>query len=103
MAGIAFLVLAGGTDPTTHRTVLHTPDYDLTVVAVPSYAEAMAEARALYQAGIATIELCGGFGHQGAAAVAGAVPGAHVGVVRFDSHPGLNGQSGDIYFGTSKP
>lgn len=99
MAGIAFVVLASGAEPATHRTVLHTPVYDLTVVAVPDYDGAIAVARELHQDGIDTIELCGGFGHQGAAAVASAVPGAHVGVVRFDVHPGLGGKSGDAHFG----
>lgn len=100
MGGIAFIVLAGGAIPTEHRTVLKTPGYDLTVVAVPDYATACNVARELQAAGIDTIELCGGFGHQGTAQVARAVPSAHVGVVRFDGHPRLAGASGDTRFGT---
>jgi len=99
MAGLAFIVLAAGADPEEHRTVLQTPAYDLTVVAVPDYAAAVQATRALRDEGIDTFELCGGFGHSGAAEVARAVPGANVGVVRFDGHPGLSGQSGDAHFG----
>jgi len=98
MAGIAFIVLAPGADPSTHRTVLPTPAYALTVVAVPDYAAGVRVARELFAAGIETIELCGGFGHRGTAEIAAAVPLAHVGVVRFDGHPGLQGQSGDAHF-----
>jgi hypothetical protein len=99
MAGIAFLVLAAGADPAKHRTVLSTPAYDLTIVAVPDYASAAATAKELCETGIATIELCGGFGHRGTAEVVRAVPDACVGVVRFDGHPGLAGESGDAHFG----
>lgn len=99
MAGIAFIVLAPGAEPSAHRTVLTTPAYDLTVVAVPDYAAAVEAAQELYGAGIETLELCGGFGHAGTAEVARAVPRAKVGVVRFDGHPGLQGESGDAHFG----
>ena len=99
MAGIAFVVLATGADPSEHRTVLRTPAYDLTVVAVSDYAAGVRVALELVAAGVDTIELCGGFGHRGTAEIVAAVPGAHVGVVRFDGHPGLQGDSGDAYFG----
>lgn len=49
--------------------------------------------------GCVAIELCGGFGSEGVAAVARAVRGkAAVGVVRFDHHPGLGHRSGDELF-----
>ncbi len=49
--------------------------------------------------GFAAFELCGGFGHMGAAKVAEALQGkAAVGVVRFDNHPGLEFKSGDKLF-----
>jgi len=98
MAGIAFIVLAAEANSATHRTVLTTPAYDLTIVAVPDYASAVVTAQELYETGIETIELCGGFGHLGTAEVVRAVPDAHVGVVRFDGHPGLAGESGDAHF-----
>jgi len=98
MAGLAFIVLAEGADPSEHRSILKTPSYDLTVVAVPDYATGVTVALQLVAEGIDTIELCGGFGHIGAGEVARAVPGAHVGVVRFDGHPGLGGTSGDAHF-----
>jgi hypothetical protein len=98
MAGIAFIVLANQSDPAKHRMVLQTPDYDLTVVAVPDYEAAVQVVKELYNEGIEMIELCGGFGNLGTAEVARAVPKAHLGVVRFDGHPGLDGASGDVHF-----
>ncbi len=98
MAGIAFIVLANQSDPAKHRTVLHTPTYDLTVVAVPDYQAAAQVAKELFAEGIETIELCGGFGNLGTAEVARAIPKAHLGVVRFDGHPGLGGASGDAHY-----
>ena len=98
MAGIAFLILADQSDPANHRTVLQTPTYDLTVVAVPDYQVAVRVAKELFAEGIDTIELCGGFGNLGTAEVARAIPNAHLGVVRFDGHPGLGGASGDAHF-----
>jgi hypothetical protein len=98
MAGIAFIVLSNQSDPAKHRTVLQTPTYDLTVVAVPDYKSAVHVAKELFSEGIEIIELCGGFGNLGTAEVARAIPGAHLGVVRFDGHPGLNGASGDAHY-----
>ena len=95
----AFMFLAPATDPKVHRSQVLTPEVELTVVAVPDYAGAGAEARCLIDDGIAAIELCGGFGHEGAARVAKAVGDrAAIGVVRFDGHPGLGNQSGDRIF-----
>ncbi|WP_081411117.1 DUF6506 family protein [Desulfotruncus alcoholivorax] len=49
--------------------------------------------------GVKAIELCGGFGHEGVARAARAAGrGVAVGAVRFDAHPGLNGNSGDAIF-----
>ena len=98
MAGIAFIVLADQSDPAVHRTVLRTPTYDLTVVAVPDYQAAVQVAKELFAEGIQTIELCGGFGNLGTAEVARVIPGAHLGVVRFDGHPGFGGASGDTHY-----
>lgn len=63
---------------------------------VGSYAAACAEAKKLAEEGVIMIELCGGFGTIGHGRVTAAVEGkCHVGVVRFDNHPGYDNQSGD--------
>jgi hypothetical protein len=96
----AFIFLARGSDPATHRCTVRTPQVDVTVVGVADYAEAEKVARALVDQGVRALELCGGFGNGGAARIAQAVAGrAAVGVVRFDGHPGLAGKSGDEVFG----
>ena len=95
----AFIFLAPGARPDAHRSVVSTPEVELTVVGVPDYAQAEAVARALAQGGVAAIELCGGFGTAGTARIARAAgERVAVGVVRFDSHPGLGGKSGDLVF-----
>ena len=95
----AFLFLAGGAEPSAHRSTIRTPQVDLTVIGVPDYASAETVARELAAAGVVAIELCGGFGHDGTARIVAAVAGkAVVGVVRFDGHPGLGGKSGDAIF-----
>ena len=95
----AFIFLAGGASPAEHRTVVRTPQVDLTVVGVPDYRQAEAVTRALVAEGIVAIELCGGFGFAGTARIVEAAAGkAVVGAVRFDGHPGLDGKSGDQLF-----
>ena len=96
----AFVFLAPGAEPAVHRAQVLTTAVELTVVGVPDYAQAEEVARALVEEGIGAIELCGGFGHEGTARIVKAVEGkAAVGVVRFDGHPGLEGKSGDLFFG----
>ena len=96
----AFVFVAPNVDPAVHRHTVATPAVELTAVAVNNYDEAVAVCQDLVAEGIAAIELCGGFGHAGAAAVAQAVGDkAAVGVVRFDNHPGLGFKSGDALFG----
>jgi hypothetical protein len=95
----AFIFVAPDVDPAVHRAQVTTPAVELTVVAAQNYAQAE-QAQNLVAAGIVAIELCGGFGNEGAARIAKAVQGkAAVGVVRFDCHPGLGGKSGDELFG----
>jgi len=96
----AFLFVAPQVDPAVHRQTVITPQVELTVVAVNNYAQAAEVCRQLVdEEGIAAIELCGGFGHLGAARIAEAVGDrAAVGVVRFDNHPGLEFKSGDALF-----
>jgi hypothetical protein len=95
----AFVFVAPDVDPEVHRQTVATPQVEVTTVAVNDYAQAVLVCQELVEAGIAAIELCGGFGHAGAAAVAQAVGDrAAVGVVRFDNHPGLEFKSGDALF-----
>ena len=95
----AFMFIAPQGDPQTHVAKVTTPQVEVTTLAVADYAAACRAAEELVAAGITAIELCGGFGHEGVAAVARAVRGrAVVGVVRFDHHPGLGHRSGDELF-----
>lgn len=95
----AFIFLAPGADARVHRSVVCTPEVELTVLGVADYGQAEQAVASLLGDGIAAIELCGGFGHAGAARVGAAASGrAVVGVVRFDGHPGLGGKSGDQAF-----
>lgn len=95
----AFIFVAPEADSNTHRSTIDTPAVELTSVGVKNYAEAEILAKQLVSEGIAAIELCGGFGHEGVARVTKAVEGkAAVGVVRFDKHPGLDFQTGDNIF-----
>jgi hypothetical protein len=95
----AFIFLAPSANADQHRSVVQTPEVELTVVGVANYAQAEAAAKRLVGDGVAAIELCGGFGLAGAARINQAVGGqAVVGVVRFDAHPGLAGKSGDLLF-----
>lgn len=96
----AFIFIAPRTDPARDRQWVKTPAVELLSLAVPDYAaiESVVE-DLITREGIQAIELCGGFGHQGAARVARAAAGrAAVGVVRFDGHPGLGHKSGDELF-----
>lgn len=94
----AFIFVAPEADPAASRAWVKTPKVHLLTVGVANYAQAEAVAKEIVaKDGIAAIELCGGFGHAGAARIAAAVP-VPVGVVRFDSHPGLGGASGDTLF-----
>jgi hypothetical protein len=96
----AFIFVAPEADPKTNRQWVKTKEVEVLTVAVKDYAQAVDLAKELVQSeGIKAIELCGGFGHQGAALIQKAVAGkAAVGVVRFDIHPGLGNKSGDELF-----
>lgn len=96
----AFIFVAPATDPSVHRNWVKTPEVELLTVAVPGYSaiETVVE-DLITKEDVKAIELCGGFGLQGAARVATAAAGrAAVGVVRFDCHPGLGHKSGDDLF-----
>jgi len=95
----AFIFVAPDADPMKHRSVVNTPEVILTTVGVADYKMAEEVAKNLVDDGIGAIELCGGFGIEGTAAIKRAVAGrAVVGVVRFDPHPGLKFRSGDELF-----
>ncbi|MDT8901631.1 DUF6506 family protein [Anaeroselena agilis] len=95
----AFIFVAPDADAAVHRAVIDTPVVKLTAVGVKNYAAAVEVARQMAAEGFAAIELCAGFGLEGAALVKQAVAGkAAVGVVRFDNHPGLGFKSGDDIF-----
>lgn len=95
----AFIFVAPEADPKKHRATVNTPMVELTTVGVKDYQDAVETAKKLVAEGIEAIELCGGFGIEGTAAVKRAVNGkAAVGVVRFDNHPGLGFKSGDEIF-----
>jgi hypothetical protein len=95
----AFIFVAPDVDARKHRAVIDTPSITLTVVGVSTYDAAVEVAKELVDAGNAALELCGGFGIEGVAAVKAAVKGrAVVGVVRFDQHPGFGFKSGDDIF-----
>ena len=100
----AFLFVAPGADYRVHKTVVDTPGVSLTVVGVSDYHMAETATEELIAEGIEAIELCGGFGDLGTAAVKRACRGrAAVGVVRFDVHPGLGCKSGDDIFSSGSP
>jgi riboflavin synthase len=95
----AFIFVAPDADAAIHRAVVDTPAVSLTVVGVKNYAAAAEAAKQLVADGCVAVELCAGFGLEGAALVKKAVDGkAVVGVVRFDNHPGLAFKSGDDIF-----
>lgn len=99
MLKAAFIFIAPQADSSQHRSVVTTPQVELTVVGVGDYQAAVRVTEELVKQGIVAIELCGGFGHEGVAAVKQAAAGkAVVGVVRFDIHPGLGNKSGDELF-----
>ena len=95
----AFMFIAPQGNPRQHVATVTTPEVEVITVAVADYASACLAAEDLVGQGVTAIELCGGFGSAGVAAVARAVGSrAVVGVVRFDHHPGLGHRSGDELF-----
>jgi hypothetical protein len=95
----AFIFVAPEADYQKNRSVVETPAVELTAVGVKDYDMAVKAAKELVAEGVGAIELCGGFGIEGTAAVKKAVEGkAAIGVVRFDNHPGLGFKSGDDIF-----
>lgn len=99
MLQAAFIFIAGGADPKKDRGTVQTPSVNLTSIGVASYEQAVEVAKEMADLGCGAIELCGGFGIRGTYLVEQAVSGrCKVGVVRFDTHPGLENKSGDELF-----
>ncbi|WP_058913875.1 DUF6506 family protein [Entomohabitans teleogrylli] len=96
----AFIFLTPEGNAEIHRSEVVTESVSVVTCAVNNYEAACRLAASLTEQGITAIELCGGFGTEGVAAVKRAVSDkAVVGVVRFDCHPGLQYRSGDVLFG----
>lgn len=80
----ATMILWDDADPRIDRSVRESPHERLTIVFVPDVETAASVAAELAQQGTELIELCGGFGINGSAAVVKAVEGrAAVGSVSF--------------------
>ena len=95
----AFIFVAPNAVAETHNNWVKTEQVQVKTIAVRDYQQAGKLLDALYDEGIRAIELCAGFGHLGVAHMVKAAAGRmHVGVVRFDLHPGLGNQSGDSLF-----
>ncbi|MGJ7529982.1 DUF6506 family protein [Variovorax sp. GB1P17] len=71
-----FIVTGAGLDPSRDRCVLEAGAFRMVTVGVPTAAEGPQAARALLSEGVQLIELCGGFGPAGTAAVLSAIDGA---------------------------
>jgi len=94
---ITFMYVTKNGDPEKHSMIVPSPEHiEMNIVAVKDIKQAEEVAKKLITEGTKIIELCGGFGHQGVAKIVKAVQGrAKIGVVRFDCHPALSGNSGD--------
>ena len=86
----AFIFIAPQGNPQQHISTVTTPEVEVITVAVSNYAEACLAAEDLVSKGCVAIELCGGFGSEGVAAVARTVRGkAAVGVASAWLRDGL--------------
>lgn len=95
----AFIFIGEGSKPLEHNSKVLSPAVHLYTFGVSTFEEAVTLAKELADQGISAIELCGAFGNIGTGMVAQAVKGkADVGVVKFDHHPAIGGQSGDAVF-----
>lgn len=93
---IVFMFLNDYADYKTTDGTVETKNVVIRTIGVKNYEEACTVAKMLMEEGIKAIELCGAFGNIGVAEVTKAVESKiPVGVIRFDNHPGFNGESGD--------
>jgi hypothetical protein len=96
---LAYIFINDFADSKITRGIVETENLNILTVGVKNYEEACSTAKELAAQGVKAIELCGGFGNIGVAKVAEAVIGkVQVGVVRFDNHPGFDGESGDLRY-----
>ncbi len=92
-------MFVNGTVKEPVRVEMETESSLMIMIGVNNYKMACDEAVKLADEGVILIELCGGFGTIGHAQVTEAVYGrVPVGVVRFDNHPGYDGETGDNKF-----
>lgn len=71
-----FIVTGSGLDPSRDRSVMSSDGFQMIAIGVPTAAAGVEVARALVAEGVQLIELCGGFGPAGTAAVLEVVNGA---------------------------
>ncbi len=96
---LVFMFINPAASYKTTKGTVETENAIIMTVGVKNYEEACISAKELVSNGIKAIQLCGGFGNIGVAKVTEAVDGKiPVGVVRYDNHPGFDGESGDKRF-----
>ncbi|MDD7408783.1 MAG: DUF6506 family protein [Anaerovoracaceae bacterium] len=99
MFNCGFIFITEGCDPSKdHVFIPSDSGVAMQVVGVSNYDEAEEAARTLAEAGANCIELCPGFGIEGAARVKKAAPGVAIGVCRFDYHVAMDNKSPDDLF-----
>ena len=99
MRKLVFIFLNKDARPKEHQSIVTVGAVQMITIGVKDYDEACEMAKCFAAEGVAAIELCGGFGNMGVAKVTEAVSGKiPVGVIRFDNHPGFDGESGDERF-----
>ncbi|MCA9621696.1 MAG: hypothetical protein KC731_21885 [Myxococcales bacterium] len=84
LARFGFIVSGSGLDPRIHRAEMSSPTFRMTVVGVSDPRRGAEVATRLADEGVQLIELCGGFGPLGTAAVVAALGGrVPVGAVAY--------------------
>lgn len=76
LVSFGFIVTGAGLDPARHRCVMASDSFQMIAIGVPNASAGPDVARALVAQGVQLIELCGGFGPLGTAAVLAAVENA---------------------------
>lgn len=71
-----FIVTGNGLDPSRNRCVMESDHFKMITIGVSNASEGPDAARSLVAEGVQLIELCGGFGPIGTAAVISAISGA---------------------------
>jgi len=95
---VCFMFVSASITDTIRKEMEYGPGM-MIVIGVKNYQVACEEAVKVADEGVILLELCGGFGTVGHAMVTQAVKGkCQVGVVRFDNHPGFDGDTGDSRF-----